>query len=160
MNKGTIENASDYPYWPNPLDIGYISNEVADDVATISCKIGPMQIPYAMIDTGSDCCVISDNLVKRLGLEIDKRKIYKLKGYATYAQTIGTVSDIPITIGTGNNAVTQSDEFSVVKAEKDKKISSRDLSVTSANAYNDIFLDSLSLIDFITKYKIPIQRLN
>lgn len=116
MNKGTIENASDYPYWPYPLDIDFIRQKVADDVATISCKIGPMEIPYAMVDSGSDNCVISDNIVKRLGLDIDKRKIYRLKGYATYAHTIGA-SNIPITIG---DNITQSDEFSVVKAEKDK----------------------------------------
>src|SRR5215211_1152161 len=37
------------------------------------------------------------------------------------------------------------------KMEKDKKISTRDLSITSANAYNDLFLDSLGLVDFIAK---------
>jgi len=36
-------------------------------------------------------------------------------------------------------------------AEKDKKISKRDIGITSANAYNDLFLDSLSLVDFISK---------
>src|SRR6185295_5560153 len=51
-----------------------------------------------------------------LGLDIDKRKIYRLKGYATYAHTIGVIN-IPITIG---DNITESDEFSVVKAEKDQ----------------------------------------
>ena len=120
MNKGTIETSNDILYWPNPLDINFIQQKVADDVATICCKIGPMEIPYAMIDTGSDCCVISDNIVKRLGLEIDRRKKYRIEGYASYADTIGTVSDIPITIGNGDKSVTQSDKFSIVKAEKDK----------------------------------------
>lgn len=117
-NHGTIENetSSNSPYWPNPLDIDYIRQKVADDVATIRCKIGPMEIPYAMVDSGSDSSVISDNIVKQLGLDIDKRKIYRLKGYATYAHTIGA-SNIPITIG---DDITEPDEFSVVKAEKDK----------------------------------------
>jgi murein L,D-transpeptidase YcbB/YkuD len=37
------------------------------------------------------------------------------------------------------------------KTEKDKKISKRDLSITSDNAYNDLFLDSMNVVDFITK---------
>jgi len=40
------------------------------------------------------------------------------------------------------------------KAEKDKKVSSRDLSITKANAYNDLFLDSANLVDFITQKKL------
>lgn len=51
-------------------------------------------------------------------------------------------------------SITNDEGGSQNKAEKDKKISKRDLSVTSANAYNDIFLDSLSLIDFITKQNL------
>ena len=121
-NQGITEGiaSTDSPYWPNPLEVDYIRQNVANDVATISCKIGPMEVPYAMIDSGSDSCVISDNIVRRLGIEIDKRKIYKLKGYATYAETIGTVSNIPITLRNNNDSITESDEFSVVKAEKDK----------------------------------------
>ena len=128
MNKGSIENASDYPYWPNPLDIDFIRQKVADDVVTISCKIGPLKIPYALIDTGSNCCVISDNIAKRLGLEVDK-SVYKIKGYATYAHSIGIVTDIPITIENNNVSITQSDEFLVVKAEKDKHGRDRSLLV-------------------------------
>ncbi len=38
---------------------------------------------------------------------------------------------------------------------KEKKISKRDYSVTKANAYNDLFLDSTDLVEFITKRNIP-----
>ena len=119
FNKGMIES-DNLPYWPKPMSITYINQKIANDVATINCKIGPMKIPYAMIDTGSNISVISDNIVKRLGLEINKNKKYEINGYATFAYTIGTINDIPITIENENDSVTQSDEFCVVKAEKDK----------------------------------------
>ena len=41
------------------------------------------------------------------------------------------------------------------KPEKDKKISSRDLSVTKENAYNDLFFDSVILAEFIIKDSLP-----
>ena len=40
------------------------------------------------------------------------------------------------------------------KAEKDKKISRRDWSITPANAYNDLFLDSLNVEKFIIEKKL------
>lgn len=107
-------------YWPKPMAISYLQQKIANDVATINCKIGPMEIPYAMIDSGSNTSVISDNIVERLGLKIDKNTIYEINGYATNAYTIGMVYDIPITIRNENDSVTESDEFCVVMAEKDK----------------------------------------
>ncbi|MEO6453473.1 MAG: hypothetical protein ABIN97_05340, partial [Ginsengibacter sp.] len=38
---------------------------------------------------------------------------------------------------------------------KTKKISKRDLTITPANSYNDIFLDSVSLADFLSKKTLP-----
>ena len=52
-----------------------------------------------------------------------------------------------------NNTINGQDDPE--KAEKDKKISKRDISITTANAYNDLFFDSLSLVDFITKNNLP-----
>jgi hypothetical protein len=115
FNHGTNEL-----YWPKPMSITYIQQKIANDVATISCKIGPMEIPYAMIDSGSNISVISDNIVERLGLKIDRDTRYEISGYATQAYTIGTIYDIPITIRNENDSVTESDEFCVVMAEKDK----------------------------------------
>ena len=40
-------------------------------------------------------------------------------------------------------------------AKAAKKISSRDLSITKANAYNDLFLDSAKVENFITEEKVP-----
>ena len=41
------------------------------------------------------------------------------------------------------------------KTEKEKKITKRDYSITKANAYNDIFLDSLNMESIIAEKKIP-----
>jgi len=98
MNKGTKETSNEL-YWPKPMTITYIKQKIANDVATINCKIGPMEIPYAMIDSGSNTSVISENIVERLGLKIDRNTRYEINGYATNAYTIGMVYDIPITIG-------------------------------------------------------------
>src|SRR6185295_10773797 len=105
---------------PKPIAITYIEQKIANDVATISCKIGSMEFPYAMIDSGSNTSVISDNIVKRLELKIDKDTRYKISGYATDAYTIGTIYDIPITIESENDSVTELDEFCVVMSERDK----------------------------------------
>ena len=138
LNKGIIETSNDIPYWPKPMSITYIQQKIANDVATISCKIGPMEIPYAMIDTGSNTSVISDNIAKRLGLKIDKDTKYEINGYATHAYTIGTVYDLPITIGNGNDSVTQSDEFCVVMAERDKNRKEKSLLVLGTPWLNKI----------------------
>jgi hypothetical protein len=39
-------------YWPKPLEINFLQIKDADDVATISCRVGDVTIPYAMIDSG------------------------------------------------------------------------------------------------------------
>src|SRR6185369_3734500 len=67
-------------YWPKPLEINFLQIKDADDVATIYCKIGSLVIPCAMIDTGSDSFIFSDNiaeLVKELlGIKINRKKIH------------------------------------------------------------------------------------
>ena len=40
------------------------------------------------------------------------------------------------------------------KPESQKKISKRDISITRANAYNDLFLDSMNLEQYIKEYKV------
>jgi hypothetical protein len=41
------------------------------------------------------------------------------------------------------------------ETRKDKKISKRNYSVTKNNAYNDLFLDSLTVVDYIAKNSLP-----
>ncbi|GET56613.1 hypothetical protein GLOIN_2v1885507 [Rhizophagus irregularis DAOM 181602=DAOM 197198] len=107
-------------YWPRPLEINFFQLDDPNDVATISCKIKNVCIPYAMIDTGSDSSVISENVAKHLGLKIDRKNIHALNGVAGSTKTLGTINEIPITIGEGTNTVTISDEFSVIPTEKDR----------------------------------------
>ncbi|RGB24316.1 hypothetical protein C1646_773272 [Rhizophagus diaphanus] len=103
----------------------------ADDVATIYCKIGGLVIPCAMIDTGSDSSIFSDNIAELveelLGIKINRKKIHRLNGVASQSLSIGTMENVPITIGTGENTATITDEFSVVSAEKDQNGNAKSL---------------------------------
>lgn len=118
-------------YWPKPLEINFLQIKDADDVATIYCKIGGLVIPCAMIDTGSDSSIFSDNIAEvveeLLGIKINRKKIHRLNGVASQSTTIGTMDNVPITIGSGENTATITDEFSVVPAEKDKNGNAKSL---------------------------------
>jgi hypothetical protein len=106
-------------FWPKPREINFLQIKDADDVATISCKVGGMTIPYAMIDSGSDSSIISENVAKHLGLKIDRKKVHRLNGVASKAQSLGSIEDVPVTISNGENRLTATDEFSVVPTEYD-----------------------------------------
>ncbi|PKY43499.1 hypothetical protein RhiirA4_457494 [Rhizophagus irregularis] len=86
-------------YWPKPLEINFLQIKDADDVATISCKVGGMTIPYAMID--------------------NRKKVHRLNGVASKSHSLGTVDSVPVTIDDEENRDTIPDEFSVVPTEYD-----------------------------------------
>ncbi|GBB99794.1 hypothetical protein RclHR1_36330001 [Rhizophagus clarus] len=65
-------------YWPKPLEINFLQIKDADDVATISCRVGDVTIPYAMIDSGSDSSIVSENVTKHLGLKLNRKKFIDL----------------------------------------------------------------------------------
>lgn len=106
-------------YWPKPLEINFLQIKDADDVATIICKVGDVTIPYAMIDSGSDSSIISENVAKHLGLKIDRKKVHRLNGVASKSQSLGTINNVPVTISDGENSDTVTDDFSVVPTEHD-----------------------------------------
>jgi hypothetical protein len=106
-------------YWPKPLEINFLQVRDADDVATISCRVGSEIIPYAMIDSGSDSSVVSENVAKHLGLKIDRKKIHNLNGVASKSLSLGTIDNLPVTISDGKESATIMDEFSVIPTEKD-----------------------------------------
>jgi hypothetical protein len=118
-------------YWPKPLEINFLQIKDADDVATIYCKIGGLVIPCAMIDTGSDSSIFSDNIAELveelLGIKINRKKIHRLNGVASQSISIGTMDNVPITIGSGENTATIMDEFSIVPAEKDENGNAKSL---------------------------------
>ena len=106
-------------YWPMPREINFLQIKDADDVATISCKVRGVTIPYAMIDSGSDSSIISENVAKHLGLKIDRKRVHRLNGVASKAHSLGSVDNVPITIGNGEDSLTATDDFSVVPTEFD-----------------------------------------
>ena len=104
-------------YWPIPREINFLQIKDADDVATITCKVGNFIIPYAMIDSGSDSSIISENVAKHLGLKIDRKNVHRLNGVASKSQSLGTINDVPVTISSGDDCITVTDDFSVVPTE-------------------------------------------
>src|SRR5436305_92080 len=72
-----------------------------------------------MIDSRSDSSIISENVAKHLGLKIDRKKVHRLNGIASKLQSLGSVDDVPVTIGDGGNSLTATDDFSVVPTEYD-----------------------------------------
>ena len=99
--------------------INFLQIKDADDVATISCKVEEVTILYAIIDSGSDSSIVSENVAKHLELKIDKKKIHRLNGVASKSHSLGTVDSVPVTIEDGENRDTIPDEFSVVPTEYD-----------------------------------------
>ncbi|PKK58412.1 hypothetical protein RhiirC2_796348, partial [Rhizophagus irregularis] len=114
-------------YWPKPLEINFLQIKDADDVATIYCKIGGLVIPC----TGSDSSIFSDNIAELveelLGIKINRKKIHRLNGVASQSISIGTIDNVPITISSGENTATITDEFSVVPAERDQNGNAKSL---------------------------------
>src|SRR5215207_10870129 len=80
----SAEKKNSQIYWPKPLEINFLQIKDADDVATIYCKIGSLVIPCAMIDTGSDSSIFSDNIAELveelLGIKINRKKFIGLMG--------------------------------------------------------------------------------
>lgn len=62
----------------------------------------------------------------------------------------GLLSGILISCNNDNDSKKSSSE----KTEKDKKVTKRDLSITPANAYNNIFFDSLALVNYFAENKV------
>jgi len=106
--------------WPNPFEVDFLKIE-PNDVATISCKIGDLLIPHAILDTGSDSTMFTDNIPKYLGVKIDKTNKHKLTGAVGNSQSIGTSYNVPITIGTGEDSITiHEEESSIIPTKKDQ----------------------------------------
>ena len=90
-------------------------------MATISCRIGDLVIPHAILDTGADSSMFSDNIPEYLGLKIDKKNVHKLSGAVGDSQSIGTSYNIPISIDSGKDSITVSeDEVSVIPTKQDR----------------------------------------
>ncbi|CAG8754491.1 488_t:CDS:2, partial [Dentiscutata erythropus] len=134
---GQSQSEKDIEYIINESDQEESSQEESNqenkpnNYATISCKVYDLEIPHVLLDTGLDGSHISENIanyfIKYFGLKIDRKKVYRLTGAVGEKQSIGTFSDIPVTIGIGNDTLIVSDKFSVLPTEKDSN--SKDISL-------------------------------
>ncbi|CAG8586473.1 7840_t:CDS:2 [Paraglomus occultum] len=91
-----------------------------DDVATICCKVASMTIPHALIDSGSNDSLISDDIAEDMGLKIDTSNTPRITGVASKANVLGTSYNVPVSISDGINTISVSEKFSIVKAEKNR----------------------------------------
>ncbi|CAB4425136.1 unnamed protein product [Rhizophagus irregularis] len=83
--------------WSSIAGIGIVNRKSASDVVTIKTKVvapeseKSLVIPTTIFDTSSDSSLISNNIVKRLNLDVDRSNAPDLSGVATKSDTIGTV---------------------------------------------------------------------
>src|SRR6185436_15938189 len=107
--------------WPNPFEIDFLDIKEPNDVATISCRIGNLIIPHAILDTGADDSLYTDNIPEYLGIKIDKKNVHKLTGAVGDSQSIGTSYNIPISIDNEKDSITVfENEVSVIHTKKDR----------------------------------------
>ncbi|RHZ89753.1 hypothetical protein Glove_11g85 [Diversispora epigaea] len=107
--------------WPNPFEIDFLDIKEPNDVVTISCRIGDLIIPHAILDTGADDSLFTDNIPGYLGIKIDTKNVHKLTGAVGDSQSIGTSYNIPISIDSGNDSITVYEkEISVIPTKKDR----------------------------------------
>src|SRR5437588_2349444 len=78
-----------------------------------------MVISKTIFDTGSDSSLVSNNIVKRLELDVDKTNALNLSGVATKSDTMGTTYGLGISIYDSDNDKTIEDNFMVIKSDKD-----------------------------------------
>jgi len=105
--------------WPNPFEVDFLKIE-PNDVATILCRICELIIAHAILDTGADDSLFTDDIPIHLGIKIDKKNVHKLTGAVGDSQSIGTSYNVPITIGNGENSITVHENMSVIPTKKDR----------------------------------------
>src|SRR5437763_10161238 len=67
-----------------PMEIDFIQRkEPATDIVTTKCKIERLVIPDAVVDLSANFAIMSENIAKRLKLEIDTKEKHDLKGVVT-----------------------------------------------------------------------------
>ncbi|KAF0335169.1 hypothetical protein F8M41_016698 [Gigaspora margarita] len=109
--------------WPNPIEINFIRKIIPNDVATICCKISSplgkiVQVPSAIIDSRTNCLVISKGLIKLLGAEVDKNKKLSVKWRNNFLESSDISYNISVTVGQGENSCTISEDFLVMDDDK------------------------------------------
>src|ERR1044072_8216704 len=80
----TPADSEDDEFIDGPMEIDFVQRkEPATDVVTTKCKIKRLVIPGAVVDPGANFAIMSEDIAKRLKLEIDTKEKHDLKGVAT-----------------------------------------------------------------------------
>ncbi|CAG8636246.1 21356_t:CDS:2 [Cetraspora pellucida] len=120
-NSITSVKDTEYHSLNHTIKINFLNIKEPNDVATISCKIGDLIIPHAILDTGANDSLFTDNIPEYLEIKIDTKNVYKLTGVVGDSQSIGTLYNIPISIDSRNDSITVSEkEISVIPTKKDR----------------------------------------
>jgi hypothetical protein len=77
-------------------------------------------IAYAILNTGADSSMFTDNIPEHLEIKIDKKNVHKLTDAVENSQSIGTSYNVPITIGSGKDSITVYEDISVIPTKKDR----------------------------------------
>ncbi|RIB07773.1 hypothetical protein C2G38_2252421 [Gigaspora rosea] len=110
----------------DPMEIDFVrKKEPNTSLATIKCKIKRLNIPAMVLDSGAETAIIMEDIVKRIGVKIDKSEKYDLSSIATIPiESIGIVRKLPITL---SPSCTIYEDFVVVKHSKPMLIFSNPL---------------------------------
>ncbi|CAG8626652.1 9672_t:CDS:2 [Paraglomus brasilianum] len=101
----------------DPMEIDFVRRkEPVISIATIPVKIKRLKIPALVLDSGAEPAIVSEDIVKRVGGEIDKSEKYDLSGVATVStESVGITRNLPITFSPG---FTIHEDFVVVQVPK------------------------------------------
>ena len=111
------EKDSDDEFIDGPMEIDFVQRkEPATDVVTVRCKIKRLVIPAGTVDPGANFAIMSEDIAKRLKLEIDTKEKYDLRGIATTpTESLGIVRNVPVNFA---SRCTIYANFAVVKYPK------------------------------------------
>ncbi|GES81257.1 hypothetical protein GLOIN_2v1773489 [Rhizophagus clarus] len=135
------QNSDEEDILDGPMEINFIwKKEPATDVATVKCKIKRLVIPAGTVDPGANFLIMSEDIAKRLKLEIDTKEKHDLRGIATSpTESLGIVRNVPVNFASGCTIYA---DFAVVKYPKPMLI----LPNTLLDKYNyDLFASKREL---------------
>ncbi|RIB02993.1 hypothetical protein C2G38_2226281 [Gigaspora rosea] len=116
-NSKTLADSEDDEFIDDPMEIDFVQRkEPATDVVTTKCKIKRLVIPGVTVDPGANFAIMSENIAKRLKLEIDTKEKHDLRGIATTpTESLGIVRNVPVNFAPGCTIYA---DFAVVKYPK------------------------------------------
>ncbi|GES85756.1 hypothetical protein GLOIN_2v1789077 [Rhizophagus clarus] len=98
--KDSDESSLEKESLDDPMEIYFVQKkEPETSVATVKCKIKRLKIPAMTLDSRAEPPIITENIVERIRVKIDKYEIHDLEGISTIlVESIGVVRNLPITL--------------------------------------------------------------